>query len=77
MMRHSAELFSGRFDVEGWMHSQIVGAMERQPGMESCDFSTFFVAVLAKASERRKRLAKVSMKASIFDCNDGCMLQYW
>jgi hypothetical protein len=76
MMRHGADLSSDRFEVEGWMCSQIVGAMGRQPGMKSCGSPTFLVAVLAGALERGERLTKVSMKASIFDWNNGGMLRY-
>jgi hypothetical protein len=53
-MRHDAELTSDKFEVRRWMRSQIVGAMERQPGIESCGSSTFAVVVLTGALDRAK-----------------------
>lgn len=67
MMRNGAELFSGKLGADRWMRSQIVGAMERQPGIESCGSSTFAVAVLAEFLEVVDRLINVSIQASIFD----------
>jgi hypothetical protein len=65
---------SDKSEVEGWMHSQIVGAMRRKPGIESCGLFILAMAVLAGALMRVKRLIKLSMKASILNCNDGGML---
>lgn len=71
IMRHGAKLSSEKTEVEGQMRSQMVGAIARHPGIESCDFSTSAVAESARALEGTQYLTEVSMTATIFDCNDG------
>ena len=65
MIRRGAEVLAGRSEADGSVRSQIVKAIERQPGIDSRGCHSLVMVVPSGALEGADRLENASVKGSI------------